>query len=318
MFSTNEEILKGLKSDDWVNSFLAAKAAGEKKIKAALPSLIELLDDDNTQVRISAILALKFFDDKKIVENLIRALADPSEWVRVYAVEAISRFKDKKHVKLLSQFLENEENEKVRATIIKVIGELGGLKVLPILTLYLKDPNARVRANAVEAIENISGGSDEMKEHIIPLLSDENNRVKANTVKALFKMGETKALEVLKNMIHSKDDWMRASAAYVFGVIDYAESVDFLLKSLDDECWFVVKNVIRSLVKKGSRILPKLEKILKTKTSPAIRMNIVATLGELATPDCLKLLIPLLNDENGDVRQHAEAVVDKIGEARKE
>lgn len=313
MFSTSEEILKGLKDENWVNRFLAAKAAGEKKVKAALSSLIELLDDDNTQVRISAILALKSFDDKKIVEHLIRALADPSEWVRVYAVEAIGRYHDKKHVKLLSQFLENEENEKVRATIIKIVGELGGLKALPILTLYLKDPNARVRANAVEAIENISGGSDEMKEHIVPLLSDENNRVKANTVKALFKMGETKALEVLKNMSRSKDDWMRASAAYVFGAIDYAESVDFLLKALDDDCWFVVKNVVRSLVKKGPRILPKLEKMLKVKTTPTLRMNIVTTLGELAAPDCLKLLIPLLNDENGDVRQHAEAVVDKIG-----
>jgi len=313
MLSTPNEIIKGLKSEDWVERFIAAKTAGEKKVKEALPGLLEMLDDDNIQVRIAAVVSLKSFNDKKIVENLIRALADSSEWVRVHAVEGICQFRDKKHIELLTKFLENEDSEKVRATLIKALGELGGAKVIPILTLYLKDPNARVRANAVEAIENIAGSSSaNIKEHFIPLLDDENNRVKANTVKALFKMGESKAIEVLKNMIRSKDDWMRASAAYVFGVIEYEDSVKYLLNALDDDCWFVVKNAIKSLLKKGSKTMPHLEKLLKSKLSDSLKMNIISVLGEIATPACLKLLIPLLNDENGDIRQHTEAVIDKI------
>jgi HEAT repeat protein len=277
-----------------------------------------LLDDDNVQVRISVVIALKSFSGKKILEHLIRALADSSEWVRVHAVETIGLYKDRKHIELLSQFLENEESDKVRATLIKVLGELGGAKVLPIITLYLKDSNARVRANAVEAIERISGSTTiDMREHIIPLLDDENNRVKANSVKALFKMGENKALEVLKNMINSKDDWMRASAAYVFGVIEYERSADFLIDALDDGCWFVIKNVVKSLVRKGESVLPRLEKKLKDPLASAnLKMNVVSVLGELATPGCLKLLIPLLNDESGDLRQYAESVIDKIQEKK--
>ena len=318
MLSTVEEILKKLESHDWVERFIAAKTAGEQKIKEAVPLLLELLDDDNVQVRISVVIALKSFSGKKILEHLIRALADSSEWVRVHAVETIGLYKDRKHIELLSQFLESEESDKVRATLIKVLGELGGAKVLPIITLYLKDSNARVRANAVEAIERISGSTTiDMREHIIPLLDDENNRVKANSVKALFKMGENKALEVLKNMINSKDDWMRASAAYVFGVIEYERSADFLIDALDDGCWFVIKNVVKSLVRKGESILPRLEKKLKDPHASAnLKMNVVSVLGELATPGCLKLLIPLLNDESGDLRQYAESVIDKIQEKK--
>ncbi|HOD41070.1 MAG TPA: HEAT repeat domain-containing protein [Candidatus Wallbacteria bacterium] len=318
MLSSVEDILKKLKSHDWVERFIAAKTAGEQKIKEAVPVLLELLDDDNVQVRISVVIALKSFSGKKILEHLIRVLADPSEWVRVHAVETIGMYKDRKHIELLSQFLENEESDKVRATLIKVLGELGGAKVLPIITLYLKDSNARVRANAVEAIERISGTTSvDMREHIIPLLDDENNRVKANSVKALFKMGEAKAIEVLKNMIKSKDDWMRASAAYVFGVIDYEDSVKHLIDILNDNCWFVIKNAIKSLVRKGDKIIPLLEKKLKDpQVSSTIKMNIVSVLGELATSECLKLLIPLLNDESGDLRQHAESVIDKIQEKK--
>lgn len=318
MLSSVEEILKKLESHDWVERFIAAKTAGEQKIKEAVPLLLELLDDDNVQVRISAIVALKSFSGKKIVEHMIRALADSSEWVRVHAVENIGSYKDRKHIELLSQFLENEESDKVRATLIKVLGEIGGAKVLPIITLYLKDANARVRANAVEAIERISGNTTiDMREHIIPLLDDENNRVKANSVKALFRMGEQKALEVLKNMIRSKDDWMRASAAYVFGVIDYERSSEFLIETLDDGCWFVIKNVVKSLVRKGESVLPLLEKKLKDPAVAAnVKMNAVSVLGELATPGCLKLLIPLLNDESGDLRQCAESVIDKIQEKK--
>jgi HEAT repeat protein len=318
MLSTVEEILKKLESHDWVERFIAAKTAGEQKLKEAVPLLLELLDDDNVQVRISVVIALKSFSGKKILEHLIRALADSSEWVRVHAVETIGLYKDRKHIELLSQFLENEESDKVRATLIKVLGELGGAKVLPIITLYLKDSNARVRANAVEAIERISGSTTiDMREHIIPLLDDENNRVKANSVKALFKMGENKALEVLKNMINSKDDWMRASAAYVFGVIEYERSADFLIDTLDDGCWFVIKNVVKSLVRKGETVLPRLEKKLKDPlASVNLKMNVVSVLGELATPGCLKLLIPLLNDESGDLRQYAESVIDKIQEKK--
>jgi HEAT repeat protein len=318
MLSSVEDILTKLKSHDWVERFIAAKTAGEQKNKEAVPVLLELLDDDNVQVRIASVVALKSFSGKKILENLIRALADSSEWVRVHAVETIGLYKDRKHIELLSQFLENEDSDKVRATLIKVLGELGGAKVLPIITLYLKDSNARVRANAVEAIERISGSASiDMREHIIPLLDDENNRVKANSVKALFKMGETKAIEVLKNMIKSKDDWMRASAAYVFGVIEYDQSVIYLIDALNDGCWFVVKNAVKSLVRKGDLILAPLEKKLKDPAvAPGVKMNIVGVLGELATSGCLKLLIPLSNDENGDLRQHVEAVIDKIHEKK--
>ena len=252
--------------------------------------------------------------EKKHAEHLIRALADSSEWVRVHAVEALGLISEKKHIELLSQFLENEESDKVRATLIKVLGEIGGEKVLPVLLLYLKDKNARVRANAVEAVEMIAGTDEKtIKQHLLPLLNDENNRVKANSIKALFATGESQVYDVLKNMTTSSDDWMRASAAYVLGVVNYEKSIDLLLEFLKDECWFVVKNAVKSLVKKHKAALPALEKSLNSKDNDnRFKTNIITVLGEIGNRECLKLLILLLNEENGDIRQYAEATIDKI------
>ena len=41
MFSSNEEIIKNLKNEDWVKRFIACKAAGDNKLINSAQNLIE-------------------------------------------------------------------------------------------------------------------------------------------------------------------------------------------------------------------------------------------------------------------------------------
>lgn len=299
------------RSAEWTRRFDAARTVGERRLAKKLPLLLALLEDPHEQVRIAAIGSLRKLGLKKAVEPLIAALADPSEWVRVKVVEALGALGARRDANLLAQFLENEEDDRVRATLLRVLGELGGADLAPVIALYLRDPNDRVRANAVEALERLGGG--EFGGRLRALLDDRSNRVRANAARALFHLGDGDALETLERMMLSADDWMRASAAFVFGEIDTPEAVPHLVRALADRTWFVVKNVVRSLAKKGDAAVPRLVDCLKSKNSTVV-VNAISALAEIGGPDAFVALVPLLNHDDGDVREKAEEAVDALRE----
>lgn len=304
-------ILADAKSADWTRRFDAARTIGEGKLVKNFPLLLRLLEDAHEQVRISAVGSLRRLGLRKAVEPLIGALADPSEWVRVKVVEALGALGGRRDATLLSQFLENEEDDRVRATLLRVLGELGGRDLCPVIALYLLDPNDRVRANAVEALERLGDGDSGAK--LRTLMNDRSNRVRANAARALFHLGEGDAVDTLKEMILSADDWMRASAAFVFGEIDTPESIPYLVRALSDRTWFVVKNVVKALARKGAAAVPKLVDCLKSKNSTVV-VNAIAALAEIGGAEVFVALIPLLNHEDGDVREKAEEAVDLLRE----
>jgi HEAT repeat protein len=192
-----------------------------------------------------------------------------------------------------------------------VLGELGGQEVATVIILYLKDPNDRVRANAVEALEQI--GSQNIATYLLPLINDKSNRVKANTAKALFSLGNDDAIDILREMILSNNAWMRASAAYVFGEIDSSHSIPYLIQALEDPTWYVVKNVVRALARKGEIAIPSLLNCIRSSNKTRI-INGMSTLAEIGDNGCLGALIPLLQNEDGDIREKAEEVIDVIRE----
>lgn len=304
-------LIEATDNQDWMQRFLAARQIGERKIRGGVEALLKLLQDENEQVRIAAVESLAGLNARKALDPLVEAMADPSEWVRIKVADAIGQLGSRVHLDLLAQFLQNEEDDKVRATLVRVLGEFGGRRMASIITLYLKDPNDRVRANAVEALEHLD--SPGLEKILQPLINDRSNRVKANTVKALYRLGSQDALEILRTMILSDDDWLRASAAYVFGEIDSELSVSYLIHALDDRVWFVVRNVVKALSHKGAIAIPALLQCVKSGQKQRM-INALSALGEIGDPTALGSLIPLLQHEDGDIREKADEAVDQIRE----
>ena len=82
---------------------------------------------------------------------------------------------------------QSEPDPAVISAILIAVGKFGAEDEVKIIAQYLNHENARVRANAVEALELI--GSMKAYPHILTKLSDEDNRVRGNAVTALKNLG---------------------------------------------------------------------------------------------------------------------------------
>ncbi len=319
----SEEIIKRLKHPAWEQRFLAAKRFSPTSGKHDFESLphvrqteiskllIELLNDEQSQVRMQAANALGNIGFREAIDPLINALADPNDWVRVQIVDAIGKLGNPFTAKVLAQHLESEEEPHVRATLVKALGKIGDENIAPLLIVYLEDLDNRVRANCVEALAQLKIGKASLKTAFMKLVDDQSNRVRANVAMALVSMGEDKGREILVSMLSSKNEFMRASAAYAFGEIGQSEDRMEIIKLLGDSSLMVRKNAIKALAKHGVKAIPDLFHALCV-TDPMIKLGALEVLGDLKDPSARQPIISLLENESGEVRSKAEEVLDLL------
>jgi tetratricopeptide (TPR) repeat protein len=96
------------------------------------------------------------------------------------------------------------------------------------------NPHVRARADSVELIPKTISDPHVAEKVLRPYLKDPNNRVRGNAVVAIHQYNPTAAVEALGKMAESPDKWMRLSAAWAAGVIANPETVTIIRKLLDD------------------------------------------------------------------------------------
>lgn len=137
------------------------------------------------------------------------------------------------------------DSERALATYLKYISQSRSPRAGEIISSYLQHSDNRVRANAVEALENF--GDLERGQAIFAMLSDPNNRVQANAIKAIHNLYGADMSANITAMAASPDKWKRASMAYALGEILVPNRETTLLKFLDDPDVSVRFNAARSL-----------------------------------------------------------------------
>ncbi|HOD40312.1 MAG TPA: HEAT repeat domain-containing protein, partial [Candidatus Wallbacteria bacterium] len=204
-------------------------------------------------------------------------------------------------------------SNKVRATIIEILGATGDKKYIKTVETALKDTDARVRANAVESLEMLGG--EEIVELIYPLFqSDSNNRVKANAAKTLWKFGGIRMVGALENMLlKEKDKWQRASAAFALGEIGAIQVIKSLTLALGDSEDCVRGNAVKALGKtKAFEVINSIIPLLED-PSERVREDCVRALGAIGTPEVLEPLLKFLKQQNDS--KLIDLVVDSLMEA---
>lgn len=112
----------------------------------------------------------------------------------------------------LMRMLRNSDS-RVRSKAVLMIGH--GNRSVKWIRSRLEETDARVRANAVEALWGMEG--EEARELLDIASRDSNNRVAGNAVLGLYLMGETSALGELVKMASHTLPLFRTSAAWVMG-----------------------------------------------------------------------------------------------------
>jgi len=114
-----------------------------------------------------------------------------------------------------------DPNAKLRSKAVAVLGELGEVPSDVVLERVLNDTDARVRANAIEVIEN------KAKAGYVPLLAERarantfSSRERANAIKALHRMKVRQATQALHAMLQDPRPEHRISAMWALRQIGW-------------------------------------------------------------------------------------------------
>ena len=222
-------------SENLVNiRVLAAKAIANYKDNSTLGTLLYCLNNksEHYKVRLACADALGRIGDKYAVPSLIDVVEDENEksvYLKESVTFALGMIGDTSAIDPLISILESKQGFLDKFTFLKekIVEALGKLninnkKVIKALKRSLMDSSPIVRINAIEAIMN---SSDENAYEIIkPSLFDEDDEVKKNALIALYNL---RGKEVLDEVINSKEycQLLKDEAQEIY--TDYEDYEDF-------------------------------------------------------------------------------------------
>ena len=211
----------------------AAKALGTAADRSAVPALIASLGDPEKGVRREAAKALGLIQDDRALAALLNALSDSDGNVRLYAAYALGEIKDARAAGPLVSLLRDPEwtvrdqaawalreihdpriggpladllKEK-NADITHIAWILRHLETRPTadhLARLLNDPDAAVRARAVQVLAQLQGA--EAAASLIAALKDGDAGVRRRAVEALAARGDILAAKPLKELAARETD----------------------------------------------------------------------------------------------------------------
>ncbi|MBN1679568.1 MAG: HEAT repeat domain-containing protein [Anaerolineae bacterium] len=282
----------------------------------AVDKLIELLDSQNRDTRISAVRRLADCGEKAAIPALIRLLRDADTRVRDAAVYALGRLKAAAAVPGLLEVLRsgrpgpfgNALNNPVIAEALREIGT----PAVPVLLDALSDQDWRVRLQVIETLGSIRAA--EAAPMLTGMLHDAEWRVRWRAAEALGKLNATgAAVRDLSLALSDNNDDVRIAAAWALRQIKDPGAIPALIRALHDCEWRVRWTAAEALWTIGPAAVPLLLDTLHDRDDYVRRAagRALAQIGETSVPG----LVALLADDNWDVRGAAAAALHEIGEA---
>jgi twitching motility protein PilT len=113
---------------------------------------IRLLEHEDPDLRIQAVLLLERFASPKTASAVLKLLSDPDWWVRIMACDTLGRLKDPRTLPYLERLLDDPD---CKWAAIDAIGTIGGEAALGALVKLLNDPQNEVRLVAMNALGKV-------------------------------------------------------------------------------------------------------------------------------------------------------------------
>lgn len=155
-----EALIKELKDADTQTRIEAIRELGELGDRRALPALIELLQEgESDEVRSNAAWALGQLGDGQAIDELLQALQNPSSQLRTSAILALAKLHALQALDEIIQLLITDESTSVRSTAALALGELRDEQAVDGLMEALQDRRRSVRGNAAWALGEIGDPS---------------------------------------------------------------------------------------------------------------------------------------------------------------
>jgi HEAT repeat protein len=337
-------LLKGLNSADWWARSAAIKGlllhneksyipALEKALKShenallrnasmelyvalggrALPSLVDLLKDDDPEVRIFAANLLGDIKDRRAIQGLISAMKDTDSNVRIASTEALGKIGNQEAVDALREALDDEPW--VVMSAIKSLGETGGKEALRVLYGCLEQDE--YRGITFDAIE--MAGDEEAIEHITPFVERDDTREWA--LKAMINIAVRVGLRIVPeyfvNLVphllalqHSPHPEIKKAAFIALAWSEDVRGIPSFISALNDD--ELQEYAISSLLAIGEDSVPEIIEALKDNERPqrCVLADLLSMMGEHMA------LMQFSEDQDPEVRVEVALAAGRIHSVR--
>ncbi len=305
--------------------------------KAAVPLLIQALQDPDSRLRMQVVSALAAVapDSAAVRTALKDSLADQDSWVRLLAAARLRQISPPEDLEVVVDTLVELLAVPLPGLSASAAWELGQIgprakPAVPLLARALKHPSSQLRENAVYALAAIGEGSEVAVPILLEALDDTNHLVRLSTVQALEEFGPAARAAVPRLIEALKDgsESLRGKAALALGAIraEPETVVPALAEALLKDDYALAGCAARALADFGpaaAPVAPQLAALLQRLKADEFRAPdfsvewTISALGNLeaAAREALPLLKSYLNDRRAEIRiSAAEAVWRVSGE----
>jgi serine/threonine protein kinase len=176
---------------------------------------MDLLNDDNLEIRLDAISTLKFSRDPNAVSALADSLGDSSPRVQAAAAEALARFGRAAASTVTARLGEaiSEQDFETARFAAKAAGLIGTAEVVPVLLEGLACDHSLLAGEAALALGSIR--DERAFPELTEALTREDANVRFTATHALGVIGDPRAIDVLdERMRDDVDEGVRAKALW--------------------------------------------------------------------------------------------------------
>lgn len=310
------------------------RALGMKSAK----SLLRLINDEDTDVRIFAVSLIGDIQYTGAVSYLISFLHDYDSNVRIASAESLGKIGDSSALDALAACLNDDLWLAVAA--IEAIGQIGGDKALSVLYKCLeREEYFSLVCGAIE-----KAGDQHSIEHLSEFIKKDNLREHA--LKAIINIAEKKGMSLqpssladlvplLIELQNSSRDEIRRTAFIALSWSEDIRGLPYFIESLSNDGLQeyavnglislgkkAVPEIINALKKQGSN-RPILAKILSMSgdsrallaflkdDNHEVRTEVALAIGSLNTPDAKEALLKLQQDDVEEVKMAASLSLKK-------
>jgi HEAT repeat protein len=309
------------------NNPLADQVVNVSRDDSDLRLLIQQLSNPEPEERVKALQALGGKGDPLAAEPILAALKDRKTAVRDAAFAALNELvkslKVKQDVKTLGMILQYPDNI-IRHLVITSLGDIPTAQSAEMLVGELADTDARIRANALEALKKIGQPA---AEPLIQSLKRDEISIRINSVMLLGEIGGKPAVEPLIGMLkfHSDDleldsIRLRLESATALGKLGDLSAGQALINALRDTSPQVRERAALALQKLGPAVADQLIKVLMDENLN-VRVNAAMILGEIrdagsVEPLIQALLVDMAEDKSWLFRVEAAKALGRIRDPR--
>ena len=257
--------------------------------------LIDKLDDEDADIRLSTVHACLRLKNSRIVPPLVRRLNDEDRLIVLRTAEVLGFLQYKRAVPALLQTLTSNSDMLVQHRIISALGSIKASKAVPVLIEILHNGTGYLRGSAAFALGGI--GDKQATTDLLKALHIESNQETREWI--VVGLGRLKDKRAVPNLVKVLND-IGSNAKFTYKIRD---NTAFALGEIKDEA------AISALIE-------------ATHTAPEwqVRMAAVDALAFMGKPEdaAARLVDILLNHKISDVRAIAAKDLGYLGKASKE